>query len=194
MINTGSGQNSTSAPYPTELEEEIALPSGCVVTLRPIRPNDEADHLDLLHHLSREDSRWRFFATIKDMGHAEISRFTCIDYDTEMAFIATQSKPDGSTQTLGVVRTAILPGGDKAEFAIVVRSEDKHQGLGWAMMQKMFHYLEHRGVQRIIGEVMAGNHNMLAFAHDLGFESQFSPTDGVSKIWKDLSPSLPTDS
>jgi len=164
------------------------MPSGEVVTLRPIRPDDEAEHVDLLHHLSAQDSRWRFFATIKDMDHDAISRFTCIDYDREMAFIATHITADGKAQTLGVVRSAILDNDREAEFAIVVRSEDKSHGLGWAMMQKMMRYLATRGVHCIVGEVLPDNHNMLKFVRSLGFESHFSAEDGVTKIYKELAP------
>ncbi|HEY9164377.1 MAG TPA: GNAT family N-acetyltransferase, partial [Magnetovibrio sp.] len=98
----------SARPYPTELEETVQLASGRTVTLRPILPEDEAEHLDLLHNLSLEDTRWRFFAPVRDMDHIRISRYTCIDYDTEMAFIATRQKEDGRSQTLGVVRAAIL--------------------------------------------------------------------------------------
>ena len=174
-------------PCPVELEETIPLASGRTVTLRPIRPDDEAQHLDLLHHLSLEDTRWRFFAPIRDMDHAHISRFTCIDYDTEMAFIATREKQDGASQTLGVVRAAILGDGDDAEFAIIVRTDDKNHGLGWALMQKLLAYLRQRGVKRVIGEVLPANRTMLAFVRDLGFESRFSPEDGVVRVWKTLS-------
>lgn len=44
-------------PYPTELEETVLLPSGRTVTVRPIRPDDEAQHLDLLYHLPLENTR-----------------------------------------------------------------------------------------------------------------------------------------
>lgn len=173
-------------PYPTELEETVQLPSGRTVTLRAIRPDDEARHLDLLHHLSLEDTRWRFFAPVHDMDHDHISRFTCIDYENEMAFIATRAKADGDTETLGVARSALLPAGNDAEFAIIVRSDDKNQGLGWALMQKLMAYLQSRHVKRVIGEVLPDNRGMLAFAHDLGFSSRHAPEDGVTHIWKIL--------
>jgi len=125
-----------SRPDLSELEEIARLPSGRTVTLRPIRPEDEAQHLDFLHHLSLEDTRRRFFVTIKDMSHDEISRFTCINYETDMAFIATHQTTQDQPETLGVVRAAILPGYLEAEFAIVVRTGDKSQGLGWVLTQK----------------------------------------------------------
>ena len=175
----------SARPYPAELEEEVLLPSGRQLTLRPIHPDDEAAHLDLLRHLSLEDSRWRFFATIKDMDHDRISRFTCIDYDREMAFIATDQKAKNGPATVGVVRAAIL-NDEEAEFAIVVRSDDKHHGVGHALMVKMCHYLHERGLLRVVGDVLPDNHKMLAFVRDLGFHSRFKPDEGVTKIWKDF--------
>jgi len=173
--------------YPAHLEEHVTLTSGQIVSLRPIRTDDEEEHQDLLHHLTAQDSRWRFFATVKAMDHNAISRFTCIDYDREMAFIATHRLPDGKNQTLGVVRSVIFADTHEAEFAIVVRSEDKNHGLGWAMMQKMMRYLRERDIHRMFGEVLPDNHNMLTFVRSLGFESRFVAEDGVTKVWKDLS-------
>lgn len=176
----------TAQPYPAELEETVQLVSGRMVTLRPIRPEDEDLHQDLLHHLSLEDTRWRFFAPVKAMDHAAISRFTCIDYDREMAFIATRGRPDGSQETVGVVRAALLDDDSEAEFAIIVRTDDKDQGIGWLLMQKMQTYLQQRNVKRIIGDVLPDNRKMLAFIHDLGFSSRYSPDDHVTHVWKEL--------
>jgi hypothetical protein len=56
-------------------------------------------------------------------------KFTQIDYDREMAFIATHMV-NGAPETLGVVRTSTKPDNSSAEFAIIVSSEMK--GSVWA--------------------------------------------------------------
>lgn len=62
-------------------------------------------------------------------------KFTQIDYDREMAFIATRVV-DGNPETLGVVRTSTKPDNSEAEFAaIIVQSSMKGTGLGSALWE-----------------------------------------------------------
>ena len=116
-------------PYPRELEEPFTLTSGRPVLLRPIRPEDEPEHYAFISKLTPSDVRFRFFDTVRDVPHSEMARFTQIDDDREMAFIATAER-DGGNETLGVVRVMTDPDNHRAEFAVVVRSDLSGQGLG----------------------------------------------------------------
>ena len=152
-------------PYPRELEEHVALGAVGTVLLRPIRPEDEEHHYAFLDQLTPQDIRFRFFGQIKQLPHSQMARLTQIDYDREMAFIAVG--PDGDT--LGVVRTVTDPDNEHAEFAIIVRSNLKGQGLGAALMHKMIAYSRARGTERIVGEVLRENRRMRDFVKRLGF-------------------------
>jgi acetyltransferase len=175
-------------PYPKELEEEFVTPSGRAVTLRPIRPEDEPAHHDFIAKCSPEDLRLRFFHLIRRLPHAEMARLTQIDYDREMAFLATAEKPDGSgPETLGVVRTITDLHNDKTEYAILVRSDMKGQRLGWKLMDKIIRYTRSRGTKRIVGLVLADNRKMLDLVHRLGFESRRVPDDDLMEV--ELDPS-----
>ncbi|MDX1577383.1 MAG: bifunctional acetate--CoA ligase family protein/GNAT family N-acetyltransferase, partial [Gemmatimonadota bacterium] len=166
------GEHLAIRPYPRELVEEIELEDGRRVTLRPIRPEDEPAHLDLFHHLRREDVRFRFFGEVRRMPHASLARYTQIDYDREMAFIATTGVEPGEGETLGVVRAVADADNDEAEFAIIVRSDRKGVGLGEALLEKMVRYCAERGTGELVGQVMAGNRAMLGLAEKLGFTSR----------------------
>ena len=99
-------------PYPRELEETVTLRDGRTVLLRPIRPEDEPAHQDLFQRMTPEDIYYRFFNVIHRMPHSQLARFTQIDYDREMAFIATVTDEEGKPQTLGVVRAVGDPDND----------------------------------------------------------------------------------
>src|SRR5208282_1158017 len=75
-------------PYPEELEEWISW-QGRKVLLRPIRPEDGAQHLEFFNALDPDDIRYRVFILLRELQRAELARLTQIDYDREMAFIAT---------------------------------------------------------------------------------------------------------
>ncbi len=156
-------------PYPQYLEESFVMQSGRKVLLRPIRPEDEPEHVAFFIKLKPEDIRFRFFGLVRDLPHSEIARYTQIDYDREMAFIATTPDTEGKPETLGVVRIISDPDNQHGEFAIIVRSDLKEQGLGHALMEKMIRYCRDRGIGKITGQILQENTAMRQLAANLGF-------------------------
>ncbi len=157
-------------PYPRELEECVTLKTGRQVTLRPIRPEDEETHRAFLASLSDEDLRLRFFGVVqRDFDHKDIARFTQIDYDREMAFIASAPDEKGKLETLGVMRTNTTPDNSEAEFAIVVRSDQKGEGLGSMLFQKGIRYTKERGTHELTGQTMVENKAMQGLSKKFGF-------------------------
>jgi acetyltransferase len=169
-------------PYPEELEEPYRLRSGRDVLLRPIRPEDEPEHYEFLSKLTSEDIQFRFFGLIGKLPHTQMARYTQIDYDREMAFIATADRPDGRRETLGVVRAISDPDNQEAEFAIVVRSDQKGQGLGSKLMRKIIDYLRGRGTRAVVGQVLLENLSMLKLAEEMGFSRRSLLEDGVAEV------------
>ncbi|MCK5322543.1 MAG: GNAT family N-acetyltransferase [Desulfobulbaceae bacterium] len=168
---TGSGAKRLAIrPYPQELEENVMLKSGRKVLLRPIRPEDEANHYIFLSKLTHEDSYSRFFRIIGKMSHNEMARLTQIDYDREMAFIATALNGQGDPETLGVVRTFFHLDNTVADFMIVVRSDQQRQGLGRKLMEKMILYCRKRGILEIVGDILIKNKRMFELTESLGFK------------------------
>ena len=165
----GSGKERLAIrPYPQEQEEWVDWEKRKVL-LRPIRPEDEPQHSAFIDSLTLEDIRFRFFGMIRQPPHSQLARMTQIDYDREMAFIATTHNDDNGKQTLGVVRAVADPDNVTAEFAIVVRSDIKYRGLGKILLKKIIHYCKSRGTQELIGVTLADNTSMLRLARDLGF-------------------------
>lgn len=174
-------------PYPRELEECMVLKNGRKVTLRPIRPEDEPAHRDFISKLSDEDLRLRFFGVVRrDFDHKDMARFTQIDYDREMAFIATAVSEGGLPETLGVVRTATKPDNTEAEFAIVVRSDQKGTGLGSVLFQKMISYTKGRGTHHIKGQTMVENKAMQGLSKKFGFVISVNPDEELVDMVLDL--------
>jgi acetyltransferase len=155
-------------PYPSQLVETVDW-QGRALTLRPIKPEDEPQHLAFLAQLDPLDVRMRVFYSRRSIEHSELARLTQIDYDREMAFIATAVLPDGGEETLGVARAATDPDNITAEFAIVVRSDLKGGGLGALLMHKLIAHQRAHGTQRLVGTVLNENRRMLELARELGF-------------------------
>ncbi len=154
-------------PYPAELEETVRW-EGSPLLLRPIRPEDAPQHAAFFAALTPEDVRFRMFAQLQSLPPAQLARWTQIDYDREMAFIATRPGVNGP-ETLGVARAVADPDNISAEFAVVVRSDLKGRGLGALLMEKMLRYCRARGTREVVGEALPENTRMLQLARHLGF-------------------------
>jgi acetyltransferase len=173
-------------PYPHELETEVLFEER-PLTLRPIRPEDEPAHAGLFQHLESGDIRFRFFGSLRQPVHSQLARFTQIDYDREMAFIATRQNAGDRAETLGVARLIADPDNYRAEFAIVVRSALKGKGLGSILFDRLITYARAKGLSELVGQVLQDNQRMLALAEKFGFrQSRIDYENGIVEVCLDL--------
>jgi acetyltransferase len=168
-------------PYPRELEETIDW-DGAPLLLRPVRPEDGPAHLRFFAALTPDDVRYRMFVRVRELQPSQLARFTQIDYDREMAFIATRPGPDGLPETLAVGRVVADPDNVSAEFAVTVRSDLKGHGLGRILMQKLIDYCRVRGTREIVGEALPQNNRIIGLVRKLGFEVMPAGEEGVRKF------------
>jgi acetyltransferase len=132
----------------------------------------------MLETSSAEDIRLRFFASLKSLGRGFAARLTQIDYDREMALVATAASGiDAGRAIVGAVRIVADPDNVAAEFGIMVRSDHQGRGLGYALMQRIIAYGRARGLERIFGYVLSENLAMLLIAKELGFTRSRSAED-----------------
>ncbi|RFC63151.1 GNAT family N-acetyltransferase [Fulvimarina endophytica] len=160
-------------PYPFALERAVDLKSGERFLMRPIRPDDENALAEMVAKTHAEDLRLRFMGPMKQMPHQMSARFSQIDYDREMAFVAVEpGVAYGTGEIFGVVRLIADPENEEAEYAVLVRSDMKGKGLGYALMNAILDYASQRGLKRVYGEILRENTNMIRMARNLGFERE----------------------
>jgi acetyltransferase len=157
-------------PYPAQLIESVDW-QGRQLLLRPIRPEDETQHLAFLKRLDPEDLRMRIFYSRRTIERSELARLTQIDYERETAILAVANSADGEEETLGVVRAVADPDNATAEFGIIIRSDLKGLGLGRLLMHKLIRTLRDQGTERLLATVLPENQRMLTLARELGFVS-----------------------
>ena len=162
-------------PYPSQWERHLVLWDGGRIFARPIRPDDEPLILQLLQHVSKEDLRFRFFDSIKEFTHPFLARLTQLDYARAMAFVAFD---EGGGEILGVVRVHSDATCETGEYAILLRTDLKGRGLGWALMQLIIEYAKSEGLNRIFGQILRENSVMLNMCRELGFDVKTDPDDG----------------
>jgi acetyltransferase len=161
-------------PYPSQWQRHLVLGDGWRIFVRPIKPDDEPLIHDFLGHVSKQDLRLRFFDSIREFSHQFIARLTQIDYAREMAFVAFDEAGD---EIVGVVRLYSGSSHESGEYAILLRSDLKGRGLGWALMQLIIAYAKSEGLKRIAGQILQENSVMLKMCRELGFEIKTDPED-----------------
>jgi acetyltransferase len=171
----GSGPaNFAVRPYPSQWQRHIETRDGWRVFVRPIRPEDEPLIHDFLRHVTSQDLRLRFFAPMKEFSHEFIARLTQLDYARAMAFVAFD---EATNELVGVVRIHSDSIYESGEYAILLRSDLKGRGLGWALMQLIIEYAKSEGLKRISGQVLQENSAMLNMCRELGFAVRSDATD-----------------
>ncbi|MGJ7529932.1 N-acetyltransferase family protein [Variovorax sp. GB1P17] len=162
--------------YPSHLVEDWQLSDGTSVRIRPIRAEDFDMHSAFVAGLSNETGFHRLLSPRKPQPD-ELWRMTHIDYDRELALIAT-TEVDGTEQQMGVVRYVR---GDTpetaatAEFAVVIADAWQHHGVAAKLMRKLIDAAAEAGVKQLSDITLYDNMGMLALARKLGFKLQRDP-------------------
>ncbi|MBV9995907.1 MAG: bifunctional acetate--CoA ligase family protein/GNAT family N-acetyltransferase [Caulobacteraceae bacterium] len=165
-IRVASGPRPPPAirPYPAALARRVDA-GGEALEVRPVRP-DDADRLaTLVARSEAEDVRLRFGLSLRKLPDVWAARLSQIDYDREMAFVATD--PQGGV--VGVARLAGDPEGETAEFALMIRSDHQGRGLGRTLMEILIGYARQRGYRELWGSIARANERMQSLAKALGF-------------------------
>jgi RimJ/RimL family protein N-acetyltransferase len=148
-------------------QRHLVLRNGWRIFVRPTSPDDEPLIRDLLRHVSKEDLRLRFFDSIKEFPHQFIAKLTALDGLRAIAFVAFD---EANNETLGVVWLYSDSIHETGEYAILLRSDLKGRGLGWALMQLIIEYAKSDGLSRIDGQILQENAVMLKMCRELGFK------------------------
>ncbi len=168
-------------PYPASLVSTWQPHGAPLVTLRPIRPEDAEIEQAFVRGLSAESRYFRFMDALRELTPQMLTRFTQIDYDREMAFIATVG--EAPETEIAVCRYVANPDGDSCEFAIAIADEWHRKGLGRRMMSALIDVARSKGLREMMGHILAHNNGMLGLCTELGFSVAESAEDpGVKHV------------
>ncbi len=168
-------------PYPNDLVKFQQLADGTNILIRPIRPEDAEMEQEFVRNLSKESRYMRFMQSLRELTPDMLVRFTQIDYDREVAFLALV-REEGVEVEIGVCRYALNPDRHSCEFALVIADAWQNRGLGGLLMQILIDVARNKNLSSIIGEVLAENTGMLRLMQRLGFERRKSEQDSAIVI------------
>jgi acetyltransferase len=173
-----------SDAYPPE---SVVLRDGTAVTIRAIRPDDARRLQELFERLSPESIYLRFLEQRKAVSNREAERLATVDYDKQMALVATRQEND-EEHIIGVARYSAIDSSaqDSAEAAIVVEDRFQGKGLGTLLADRLVKYARTHGIQSFLAEVSIDNMRMIQFIRRTGLPVKSKRDTGVWELRVDL--------
>jgi len=148
--------------YDAQYREAVRLGDGSEVFIKVLCPADKGALAEGFEHLSKESRFRRFFAYKSRLSERELAYFTEMDGQAHFALAAGRRNDAGGVEGLGTarfVRRDDDPGA--AELAVAVVDEWQGRGLGRALLTRLVEAAEARGIERLVGTVMAENDAMI---------------------------------
>lgn len=158
---------------------------GVEVLIRSIRPEDGPLLIDLFHSLSPRSIYMRFFSPLKALTPEMVARFTQIDPEREIAWVALEKGPSG--RIIGVCRLISVPECNRAEVVVVVGDPWQGKGIGARLIENCITIAKERGIKTLWGLVLPENTTVIGMARKYGFPLRWSPTSDAYELEIDLS-------
>jgi GNAT superfamily N-acetyltransferase len=156
------------------------LNDGSRVTVRPLNPHDIGIESEFIMRLSPQSRHFRFLSSFAAPSEQLLDQLTKLDEATEAAFVALAIE-SGVEREVGVARMSAV-GDGRAEFAVTVRDDWQHRGLGTLLTKRVIEAARQRGVNALFSVDSRENHPMNAFAKTLGFLDDVNPADATEVI------------
>ncbi len=176
-------------PYPTRLVSEWTAKDDKVVTIRPIRPEDEPAMIEFHKKLSERSVYLRYFQPLKltqRTAHERLTRTCFIDYDREMALVAERQTDSGEREVLAIGRLSKLHGRNEAELAAVAIDDAQHKGLGTELYRRLIQVASDEKLSKVVSNMLPENREMRAICTKLGFKMFSSLEDNMIRAELEL--------
>jgi acetyltransferase len=176
-------------PYPSQYVGTCTLPDGTVLTLRPIRPEDEPLMRPFHAKLSDQSVYTRYTSVFRlsdRIAHERLSRLCFIDYLREIALVALHTNVAGEPEIVGVGRLTMEHNRNEAEFAVLISDEFQRRGLGSELLRRLVEIARREHVARIVGYILMNNTPMLHACRRLGFHHEHELGDPMLRSIIDL--------
>lgn len=167
-----------------EWSAQLTTRSGVKLNVRPASADDEERLLGFFDGVTPDDLRFRFLSALKHVGRPFVHQLAEIDHTRTEHLLAFDAR-DGAL--VGSAMIAADEPMQKAEVAVLVRSDLKGHGIGWAMLKHACDYAAARGIRRVECIESADNRVAMSLEEEMGFETREYPGDSTLRlVSKDL--------
>lgn len=154
-------------PYPKQWITHWQTADGVLITIRPICPEDGYKH------------------EIKELTPDVWRRFTQIDYESEMAFVATMMQNENE-MIVGLARYYTQSNKDACEFTLIVADPWQKKGIGSHLMTALMDSARAKSIKTMSGRILAENKEMLELLATLQFSIRPGEAGNMKIATKEL--------
>jgi acetyltransferase len=177
-------------PYPLQYVSSWTMKNGNLVTIRPIRPEDEPLMVKFHETLSDRSVYLRYFYSLslsRRVTHERLLRICFGDYDREMALVAENKDPNtGERRIIAVGRLNKLHASNEAEAAVLVSDQYQKLGLGKELFRRVVEIARDEKLSQVSAEVLPDNLAMQVIMKRLGFRLRRSEDLKSIRAYLDL--------
>ena len=159
-------------PYPIQYVGSMTLEDGEVLSVRPIRPEDEPAIVKFHEKLSERTVTKRYFQPMnlrQRTAHERLTHICFIDYDRQMALVAETRNGKGSPEIVGVSRMSKQHGTNSAYTAVIIRDDYQGKGLGTDLFRRALEVARDEGLKHVHCNMLAEDQEMHHICRKLGF-------------------------
>lgn len=158
-------------PYPAQYTGNATTRDGAPIRLRPIRPEDEPRMVAFHKTLSDRSVLQRYTRPItldQRITHQRLNRICFIDYDREMALVATTMDPQSAIIAVG--RLGRIRDTGLARFSLLVSDDWQKRGIGKLLLNRLLDIArKERDIHRVCGDMLPDNTGMIQLCKQAGF-------------------------
>jgi acetyltransferase len=163
----------------------IKTRGGISLTIRPARPEDEAQLKAFFDQVSEEDRRFRFMSASDHVSHDQLAPLIHADHFRSESFLVFDETTGQIVASALLACDAAL---DTGEIAVSVREDYRGKGVGWAALDVLAAEAQALGVRRVIAIESRDNHAAIELERERGFVPEAVDGDPtavlLSKIYR----------
>lgn len=155
-------------PLIAEWSAELETRDGVRLKIRPAALEDQALLADFFAKVDPADLQFRFLSPFRRVPEEMLKALVQVDHSRTENLLAFAE--DGRT----LIATAMVAADDAlevAEVAIATRSDYKHRGVGWTLLDHVADYARERGFTEIQSIEARDNREAIALETEMGFTS-----------------------
>lgn len=161
------------------------LRDGRSITIRALRPDDEAQMLTAVSRISSQSLYRRFFGPKTGFSESEKAFFLNVDFTGHVALVATIEQ-SGRAEIVGGARYVVAEPGI-AEVAFTVIDAFQGKGVGSALMRHLILLARRASLKQLVADVLPENSAMINVLKKSGLPTTITRTKGVIHVRLDVS-------
>jgi acetyltransferase len=171
-----------------QIRETLRVRNYGSLLLRPIQPEDEPLMVEFHRALSEESIYSRYFEHMTLESRTKHERLVriCTNDDDSFALVAEYPGNVKNPRAIfGVGRVSRTDDSLTADFAVLINDKVQGRGIGSALIKQLVTAARTCKFQRLTGEVLVANHEMIQVCRRFGFGVQLL-ADGLVRVSREL--------